>query len=133
MQISPYLSFDGTCAGAFRFYEGCLGGKITMMMTYADSPMADSAAPEARDRIMHVRLTKDDTILVGSDSPIGRHQAMQGAYVSLMLSDADEAERIFAALSEGGAVHMPIAQTFWARRFGIAADRFGTAWMIHCE
>ena len=132
MQVNPYLSFDGTCAEAFRFYEGCFKGRIGMMMKYSDAPMAEGMAPEARDRVMHVSLEVGGTSLMGSDSPIGRHQAMQGAYVSLMMSDAAEAERVFGALAEGGVVHMPLGETFWAERFGMVADRFGIAWMVNC-
>ena len=133
MQISPYLAFDGQCEAAFRFYAACLGGRIEMMMTHGESPMADRSPPEARDRIMHAQLVVGDTVLMASDGPPGHHQAMQGFSVSLMVGEPAEAERVFAALAEGGTVRMPLEETFWAMRFGMVTDRFGTPWMVNCE
>ena len=133
MNLNPYLMFDGTCRAAFEFYADALGGTVTMMMTHADSPVQDQTPPEWRDRIMHARLTVGDIVLMGSDSPPGRHQAMQGFSVSLNVDCAADAERIFHALAEGGTVGMPMQQTFWAVKFGMAVDRFGTPWIVNCE
>ncbi|MGE0257636.1 MAG: VOC family protein [Alphaproteobacteria bacterium] len=133
MQLNPYLTFDGQCETAFRFYEQGLGGKIVAMMTYADTPMAEQTPPEMRGRIVHARLVVGDTVLMGSDAPSGRYEKMQGFSVALNIDEPERAERVFAALSAGGAVAMPIQETFWARRFGMLTDRFGTPWMINCE
>ena len=133
MQLNPYLTFDGQCETAFRFYERALGGKIVAMMTYADMPMAEQTPPEMRGRIVHARLVVGDTVLMGSDAPSGRYEKMQGFSVTLNIDEPEQAERVFAALSAGGAVAMPIQETFWARRFGMLTDRFGTPWMINCE
>jgi PhnB protein len=132
MKISPYLSFDGRCKAAFEFYEKVLGGKIVMMMTFGESPMADHAPPDWRDKILHVTLSVGDHSLAGADAPPGRYQKPQGVFVTLNLDDAAEAERIFKALAEKGEVQMPIQETFWARRFGMLVDQFGTPWMINC-
>jgi PhnB protein len=133
MQLNPYLTFDGRCEAAFRFYERVLGGRIVAMMTYADTPMAAQTPPEMRGRIVHARLAVGDAVLMGSDAPAGRYERAQGFSVTLNIDQPEEAERVFAALAEGGAVTMPIQETFWARRFGMLTDRFGTPWMINCE
>jgi PhnB protein len=133
MQINPYLSFNGTCDAAFKFYEKVLGGKILMKMTYGDSPMAAQTAPADKDRIMHVRLAVGDVMLMGADAPPQFYEPMKGIVVSIGVDDATEAERVFGALSENGTVRMPIQETFWAQRFGMLIDQFGTPWMINCE
>ena len=133
MELSPYLIFDGQCEAAFRFYEECLGGKIVAMMTYGQSPMAEHAPAEWHDKILHARLALGDKLLMGSDGPPGRHEDMQGFSVTLTTDDPAEAERVFLALAEEGTVRMQLQQTFWAVRFGMLVDRFGTPWMINCE
>jgi PhnB protein len=133
MQFVPYLNFKGQCADAFRFYEQCLGGKIVAMFTHAETPAAGHVPEEARDWIMHARLVVGNAVLMGSDSPCQQFEAPKGQYVSIQIDDPAEAERIFHALAEGGSVQMPIGETFWASRFGMVTDRFGTPWMINCE
>jgi len=133
MQLNPYLSFNGNCAAAFRFYEKVLRGTIPMMMTYGESPMKDQTPPESRDKVMHTRLIAGDAVIMGSDAPPGRYQKAQGITVALGVNSAEEAERIFRGLAEKGTVLMPIAETFWAVRFGMLTDQFGTPWMINCE
>jgi PhnB protein len=136
MQLNPYLFFKGQCEAAFKFYEQCLGGKITTMMTYGESPdssMTDQMSPEWRNKIMHVSLTIGDQELMGSDGPPEHDEAAAGFSVSISSNDPAEAERIFHALAEKGTVQMPFQQTFWAYRFGMLVDQFGTPWMINCE
>jgi PhnB protein len=132
MQLSPYLAFDGQCEAAFKCYEECLGGKIVMMMRYGESPMADQTPPDWREKVLHVTLAVNDQVLSGADAPPGRYQKPQGFSVTLSLGDPAEAERIFKTLAEKGTVQMPIQETFWALRFGMVVDRFGTPWMINC-
>jgi PhnB protein len=132
MQSNTYLNFNGECKDAFKFYEQCLGGKIVAMMTYGESPMAEQTPPEQRDKIMHVHLTVGDMVLMGADSPPEYFEKPQGFNINLQFDDVAEAERVFHALSENGTVKMPIQETFWAKRFGMAIDRFGTPWMINC-
>jgi PhnB protein len=133
LKLTPYLSFDGHCEDAFKLYEKCLGGKITFMQTYGDSPMADQTPTEWRKRVMHATLAVGDQLIQGSDSPPGQYQKPQGFSIAIALSDATEAERIFKALSENGKVQMPLEETFWALRFGYLIDRFGVPWMVNCE
>jgi PhnB protein len=133
MQLNPYLNFNGNCAAAFKFYEKNLGGKIGMMMTFGESPMAEQVPAAHRDKVMHARMTIGDQVLMGSDAPPDRFEAMKGFSVSLQVDTAAEAEKIFKALSEKGNVSMPIQKTFWAERFGALVDQFGTPWMINCE
>lgn len=136
MRFNSYLFFNGQCESAFKFYEQCLGGKITEMMTYAESPessMVDQISPEWRNKIMHASLTIDNQELMGSDSPPDYSEEPKGFSVSINLNDPAEAERIFHTLAENGTIRMPFQQTFWAYRFGMLVDRFGIPWMINCE
>ncbi len=133
MQIDPYLSFNGRCAEAFRFYEQCFDGKIVAMVTHADIPGTEEVPEEWKDRILHARLVVGDAVLMGSDSPPAHFEEARGISVSLRVDTPEMAERIFRGLSEGGTVQMPIAETFWAVRFGMVVDRFGIPWMVNCE
>jgi PhnB protein len=129
--LDSYLFFDGTCSEAMRFYERTLGGKMEMMMTYAESPEPMKGPPGSEKRIMHASLMIDGRRLMASDTPPGQpHSAMSGFALSLNYPKPDEAKRIFNALAEGGTVIMPIAKTFWAEAFGMVNDRFGTPWMV---
>jgi PhnB protein len=133
MQLNPYLTFNGQCEAAFKFYEKCLGGKIEAMMTHAGTPMENHVPSEWRNKILHARLTVGDQALMGSDAPPERYEKPQGFSVSLNVKSPAEAERIFHALAEKGKVQMPLEQTFWAVRFGMCVDRFGIPWMVNCE
>jgi len=133
MQLNPYLSFNGQCEAAFRFYEKCLGGKIEAMVTYAETPMAGELPPEWRGKIVHARLRAGDHLLMAGDPPPPHYEPMKGCSVSITVKEPAEAERLFHALAEGGTVRMPIQQTFWSVRFGMFTDRFGIPWMINCE
>jgi PhnB protein len=133
MQLNPYLTFSGQCEAAFKFYEKVLGGKIEAMMTFAGSPMAEQTSPQWRNKIMHARMTVGNQVLMASDAPPDRYEAMKGIMVTLGIDDPAEAERIFNALADKGTVQMPIQKTFWAERFGMLVDQFGTPWMVNCE
>jgi PhnB protein len=133
MQMNPYLTFDGRCEAAFKFYEKVLGGKIVAMMSHEGTPSADHVAPEWRSKIMHARLMLGDVALMGSDAPPDHYEPTKGISVTLGIDDPAEAERVFHALAEKGTVKMPIQKTFWAARFGMLTDQFGTPWMINCE
>lgn len=129
--LDSYLFFDGNCAEAMRFYERTLGGKIEMSMTYGESPEPEHCPPGSKDRVMHCSLAIGDRRLMASDAPAGdSHKGMHGFGLSLNYSTADEAKRIFTALSDGGQVIMPFGKTFWAEGFGMVNDRFGTPWMV---
>jgi PhnB protein len=132
MQLNPTLTFNGQCEKAFKFYQQCLGGNIQTMMTWGDSPMADHVPSEWRDRIIHTTLIVGETTLMGGDAPPDRYEEPRGFSVTININDPVEAERIFHALSEDGAVTMPLQETFWAARFGMVVDRFGIPWMVNC-
>lgn len=101
-----------------------------MMMTHGQMPDASAVAPEMKKAILHARMTLGDAELMGADMPPGRHQPMRSVYLSLVVDSSEEAERVYKLLSEGGEVFMPMAETFFAHRFGMCRDRFGTSWMI---
>jgi PhnB protein len=133
MKIVPYLGFDGDCAEAFRLYERVLGGRIELLMTYGESPMGAEVPADQKDRVMHVRLVAGDQVLMGGDAPPGSQAKAQGFCISLQVESAAEADRIFGALEAGGQATMPLGPTFWAERFGMLVDRFGTPWMVNYE
>jgi len=133
MQLNPYLTFNGQCETAFKFYEQCLGGKIEAMFRHTGTPAEQHVPPEWREKIMHARLAVNGEVLMGSDAPPDHYKEPKGFSVSLQFKDIKEAERVFHALAENGKVGMPLQQTFWAARFGTLVDRFGIPWMINCE
>jgi PhnB protein len=132
-RLNAYLFFDGCCADAMRFYERTLGGKITLSMTHAQSPMAGQMLPGSANanRIMHTSLDIDGGTLMASDTMAGQgYEGMKNISLSLVYPTAAEAKRIFAALGQGGKVTMAFEKTFWAEGFGMLVDRFGTPWMV---
>ncbi len=133
MKLNPYLTFDGNCEEAFRAYEKILGGEILAMMPHGGTPAEAQVPADWRQKIIHARLSLNGVLLMGSDAPPDRYQPMQGFSVTLNIKEPAEAERVFAALAEGGSVRMPLGETFWAKKFGMLTDRFGTPWMINCE
>ena len=133
MRINPYLNFNGNCGEAFQFYAKVLGGKDLRTMTFRGSPMAAQMPDNEKDWIMHARFTLGAYTIMGSDSPGGRYSKPKSFAVSIDVDTPEDAERIFGALSQGGDIGMPIAETFWAKRFGMVTDKFGTPWMVNCE
>jgi PhnB protein len=130
MKLYTYLNYGGNCQQAFQFYEQHLGGKITMMVTHGEMPDPSQVPPERKDDILHARITLGETELMGSDVPPERFQPMRSAYLSLLVDSNEEAERIYALLSDGGQIFMPMEETFFAFRFAMLRDKFGTSWMI---
>lgn len=132
MSFNAYLSFSGNCAEAFAFYAKTFNGKINAMMSHRETPAAEQTPPEWQDKIIHACMTLNGTDLMGGDVPPQMYQPMTGFSVNIVMPTAAEAERVFAALSDGGTVQMPMEETFWAERFGMATDRFGVPWMVNC-
>jgi PhnB protein len=130
MKLNPYLNYGGKCEQAFRFYEKHLGGKITAMMTWSQQPNPSDVPPGLENAILYARMTIGETEIMGSDVPPDRFQPMRSVYLSLAVNSSEEAERIHALLSEGGEIFMPMAETFFAFRFSMLRDKFGTSWMI---
>jgi PhnB protein len=133
MRVNPYLLFNGQCEAAFKFYADCFGGKIEAMLPHAGTPAEPHVPAEWRDKILHARMTVGEDVLMGSDAPPDRFEQPKGFSVTIQLTDPAEAERVFHRLAEGGTVQMPIQQTFWATKFGMLVDRFGTPWMVNCQ
>ena len=133
MRVNPYLLFNGRCQEAFTFYAECLGGKIEAMLPHAGTPAEGHVPPEWREKIMHARLSLGEDVIMGSDAPPGHFEPPKGFSVTIQLTDPAEADRIFQRLSDGATVTMPIQQTFWAARFGMLVDRFGTPWIVNGE
>ena len=130
MKMYTYLNFGGNCRQAFRFYEEHLGGKVSMMMTHGEQPNPADAPAGWKDAILHARITLGETELLGADIPPERFQPIRSAYLSLIVDSIQEAERIYALLSDGGEIYMKMAETFFAFRFAMLRDKFGTSWMI---
>lgn len=134
MKLNPHVAFSGSCREAFELYERSLGGKILTMLTYGETPAGEHVPAEWRSKILHATLTIDGNIvLYGADLTPDRYQAPRGFHLAIGTSDPEEARRIFAALSEGGSVQMPLEKTFWAVAYGILTDPFGVSWEINCE
>jgi PhnB protein len=130
MKLYTYLNYGGNCRQAFEFYEEHLGGRITTLTTHGEQPDASRVPPDRRNDVLHARIEIGDTLVFGADVPPERFQPMRSAYLSLLVDSIDEAERIYALLSEGGQIFMPMEETFFAHRFAMLRDRFGTSWML---
>ena len=130
MQLVAYLNFTGNAREAMDFYATALGGKVTQRFTYGDSPMRDEMPAATEGNIMHSQVEAGGAVLMGADGP--PPHAAGSTSVNVMPDTPEEAERIFAALSEGGKVRMPLEETFWAHRFGALVDRYGKSWMVNC-
>ena len=136
MQVKPYLFFDGRCEEAIEFYKRVLGAEVLMLMRYRESPdplPPGMVPPGAEDKVMHSCFKIGETEVMASDGRCGGQPSFQGMSLSLAVPDAAEADRVFAALGEGGQVQMPLDKTFFAPRFGMVADRFGVSWMVIAE
>ena len=133
MRASINLSFNGNCAEAIRFYERHLAGRILFELTWGNSPMAKDAPPTWGDKICHATFVAGDTTFHGVDVLPGTYESPRGFTIVLGIDDIDEANRLFRALGEDGEVHMPLQETFWARRYGKVVDRFGVGWEISCD
>lgn len=130
MQVNP---LDGDCEQAFRAYKTILGGEMVAMIPHEGTPASDHVPAERRKKIIHARLVGNGMLLMGSDAPPDRYEPMKGFSVTLNVNEPAEAERVFNALADGGSVRMPLGEMFWAKKFGMLTDRFGTPWMINCE
>lgn len=131
MKMNPYLSFNGQCEAAFRFYERCLGGELGAIFRYGGSPMARDVPADWSEKIMHGSVTVAGQVLMGGD--VALYVEPQGFSLSLQIESAADAERIFHELATDGTVVVQLEKTFWAVRFGMLVDRFGIPWMINCE
>ena len=132
MYIQPYLFFRGHCEEAVGYYQKHLGAKVNMLMRYKDMP-PDAGSPGANydgEKIMYGNLTIGDSVIMVSDDCVNPHVQFQGFSLSIPAANEAEAEKLFAALADGGQVQMPMAKTFFSPRFGMTTDRFGVGWMV---
>jgi len=132
MQVTPYLSYNGNCEAAFKFYAQALDATIDVMMTYESAPAGMPIPPDWKQKIMYGRLEVDGGVIMASDAPPDRFRPAQGFSVSLLIENPAEADRRFEALSAGGSVTVPFGKTFFARGFGTCVDQFGIPWMVNC-
>ncbi|HEX2038616.1 MAG TPA: VOC family protein [Acidimicrobiales bacterium] len=132
MAFHPYLMFGGNCREAFTRYQEIFGGEL-VVLPMSEMPSDQPVPEDQKDLVMHAALTFDGNLLMASDDPTGDFRGVQGMHVNCSVGSVEEAERVFAALSEGGEVTMPIGETFWSPRFGMCVDRFGTPWMVNVE
>ena len=130
MQIEPYLFFEGRCEEAVEFYRKALGAGLVALLRFRDSPDPGMIPPGMEDKVMHACLRIGDTAVMASDGRCEGKPAFQGFSLSLNLADEAQAQRLFHAPTEGGQATMPLAETFFAKRFGMVTDRFGVGWMI---
>ena len=137
LQVQPYLFFEGRCDEALEFYRRALGAEVTMLMRFKDAPPSPDSAgcapmpPGSENKVMHASFRIGATELFASDGCSENPANFHGISLSLTVPNEAEAERFFAALSDGGQVQMPLAKTFFSERFGMVADKFGVSWMVH--
>ncbi len=132
--IQPYLFFNGRCDEALAFYRGAIGAEVLELMRFKDSPEPPPPgmlAPGFEEKVMHAEFRVGETMLMAADGCSGEAPGFQSFSLSLSVGSEAEAERVFAALADGGKVRMALTKTFWSLRFGMVEDRFGLGWMIN--
>ncbi len=130
MQIQPYLFFDGRCEEAIEFYKKTVGAEVQMLMRWQDSPDKSMCTPENANKVMHSSIRIGNSTVMASDGRNTGHPDFKGFSLSIIPSTPAEAEKLFAALGEGGQVQMPMTKTFFSPSFGTVADKFGVSWMV---
>jgi PhnB protein len=128
MELDIYLNYRGNCEEAFRFYERHLGGRTTMLMRHGEMLDQTNVPADWKNKILHARIEIGRTVLMGADIPAA--EPMRSAYLTLTVGSDEEAERLYALLSDGGQIFMKMEETFFASRFAMLRDRFGTSWML---
>ena len=132
MKMNPYLSFQGDCEAAFKYYEQHLGGEMGAIFRYGGTPLSGSVPPDWADKIMHGSITIGGQTLQAADVAPLQYESPQGFSMTLQITSTADAERMFEALASGGQVRLPLEKTFWAERFGMVTDRFGVPWVVNC-
>ncbi|HBN53434.1 MAG TPA: VOC family protein [Stenotrophomonas sp.] len=136
MKLIPFLGFNGNTHEAMAFYATALGGKVVSEMKYGDMPPGDmdgegcGGFSPTPDQVAHCQVEAGGAILMAADGPPAEGQC--ATTINVDVDSVEEAERVFAALAEGGQVQMPLAETFWAKRWGMLVDRYGKPWMVNC-
>jgi PhnB protein len=130
MTVQPYLFFDGRCEEALTFYQATIGADVTMMMRFSENPEPTPMPGSQPDKIMHAAFTVGGTMVMASDGHCAGQPRFEGFALALSLKDEAEANRVFAALGDGGQVAQPLTKTFFSPSFGMLKDRFGVMWMV---
>jgi PhnB protein len=136
MRIEPYLFFNGRAEEAIEFYRKALGAQVQMLMRFKDAPdqpPPDKVAPGSENKVMHASLKVGDSVLMLSDGMASGTTDFKGFSLSISVNKEADADRVFAALADGGRVEMPLGKTFWAPKFGMLVDKFGVGWMVNLE
>jgi PhnB protein len=128
--VQPYLFFGGRCDEALKFYQTVLGAEVLMLSRFKDSPESYMAQPGMEEKVMHASFKIGETTLMASDGRCEGETKFEGFSLSISVADEKEADRVFAALSEGGEITMPLEKTFWSPKFGMLTDKFGVGWMV---
>jgi PhnB protein len=133
IQVNAYLSFKGDCEAAFTSYAKHLGGRVGELYRYGGTPLEKDVPDGWQEKIMHGSIAFGDQVLMGGDVAPARYEEPKGVTLSVHIRGATEAERVFAAMADGGKIVTPLAPTFWTARFGMVIDRFGVPWLINGE
>jgi PhnB protein len=136
MKVQPYLFFDGRCEEALDYYKKTVGADVTFMMRFKESPDKEACAsmpPNAGEKIMHAAFKIGETLIMASDGMSSGNPEFKGFSLSIHSNSEAEADKLFNALADGGKVQAPISKTFFARKFGMVADKFGMNWMVIVE
>ena len=134
MTLSIYLNFNGNCRQAFDFYRSVFGGDFISISTFGEGPDDMGMPEDEKDHIMHVTLPIGDSVLMGSDTSAAfgpPHQVGNNFSVSCHPQTREETDRLFAGISAGGTVTMPLQDVFWGSYFGSCVDKFGVPWMFN--
>jgi len=131
--VQPYIFFDGKCEEALEFYKGAIGAKVDMMMRFKEAPDQSQMQPNTGEKVMHAAFHVGSTQVLASDGHCAGKPSFQGFGLALNAKNDAEAEKLFAAVGNGGQVLQPLTKTFFASKFGMVADKFGIMWMVIAE
>ena len=130
MNVEPYLFFEGRTEEALQFYQQKLGAKVDAVIRYKENPEPKYNPPNSDNKVMHALFRIGETKVMASDGNCAGKASFQGFALTINAASPAEAEQRFNALAEGGKVQMPLNETFFAKSFGMVADRFGVSWMV---
>ena len=133
MQVQPYLFFDGRCDEALDFYKKAVGAKVEARMSWKDCPDQGGCKPGNENKVMHAAFKVGDATVLASDGNCEGKPEFKGFSLTISAKTEAEADKMFAALSDGGEVQLPLTKTFFSPKFGMCADKFGIPWMVSCE
>jgi PhnB protein len=129
--VQPYLFFGGRCEEALEFYRKTVGAEVVMLSRFKEAPEPPKGLPDCfEEKIMHASFRIGESILMASDGQCEGDPNFEGFSLSITVPNEAEADRVFAALAEGGLEVMPLEKTFWSPKFGMLQDRFGVGWMV---